>query len=158
MDLKQRIYLLERDETILTMEGASEARYLDGLAVLLEFPHHAIGAAYLFGYVAEMLLKAAIGRVLNLNPAAPLRGQLGVGGPDLHDLGVLFRRVVTIRATSGNGIAGAMELAFLQRIDAIAINWSVDFRYKSTGVPEGEVVTMHEYVDWLRRHREYLWR
>lgn len=132
-------------EALSDMLLAAEDRYREAeeLLVAQEFE----GAVYLFGYAAEMWLKAVCLRLRGHGPSTPVKAALppikawmaavapGVAFTDYHDLRFLAQCVVQLRQAHGRPLTGPLA-ADLQSQIATGLHeeWVVDMRYRHCGL------------------------
>lgn len=164
--------LLSRASPIETwgeLERAASARYWDALALALEDRRHAGGAAYMFGYAVEMLLKTAYYRVVGVRRAADVslrRQQAGARARALgfrwvgnyHNLESWARLILEERRALGRPVSAALAGVFIQRVLVVASHWSEVLRYKHIAATSGEVRELFEAVEWIRGEHRSLWR
>ena len=146
-------------ESITTMEAAAQARWLDAMAIWFERPADALGCAYLLGYVVECSLKAALGRVKNVLPAADLRA--AVIGPlppqDRHDCNKLLGECLNSRNNSHTTLGAQRQSEWLLHVRAVADAHTTDYRYKSYSVSSEWLLGMYEDVEWIVENIKELW-
>jgi hypothetical protein len=164
MPLAQR--LANRPHTVRTFRAAAGARYRDGLT--LAGAGRPLGAVYLFGYAAEMLLKAAYFRLRGWGPGAityrdladaraRALGTHGVVWPGrLHDLGGWSRLLVAERAFLGRPLPARLGRQAVARVALIYRHWRETLRYYDAEPYAGEVVRTRAAVAWLFDHFRYL--
>jgi hypothetical protein len=157
MALRAVVLTREPIETVHTMEAASQARFDEAQSIALLHENDAITAAYLFGYVVELLLKSAIGRIRGLLPGDNLYDliQADVVAPERHDLRTLLEYALLAKNPA---LPIADQHMFRKHIQAVEENWSVRFRYKTVGVSLSDLDELFLSVNWLRIHQEQLWR
>jgi hypothetical protein len=134
-------------ESVVQYELAAVERLLDGMSIALtEGRGSSQGSVYLFGYVIEMVLKAAFFRVIGWNAAHPVqmaRIAATLGAPmkpaDRHDLAVLSRALLAARIAAGLATAPAVSGEMSARAARAAGAWRVDARYDGTALPRGVV-------------------
>jgi hypothetical protein len=149
-------------DTIREFRAAARQRSSD--AISLEAAGRRTGAIYLWGYVAEMTLKAAFFDVSGFSETqvirrSDLRAGLatlpGVGGnPPLHHLGLWAQALVTLRAgTPGLAYAdptfGSMVAAKAQSLYG---HWRETIRYRKNIAYTHEVVRVRSEAQWLLIH------
>jgi hypothetical protein len=164
-----RALLSPANETLQDMESAAEDRFWEGWELATQSRH--IGALYVWGYVAEMLLKVSAFRVDGASPGeavAPRLGPAKVYGQ---------ARFADIAYDSGHSIEFWAAFLREKRIDAskplsavmlsnlaactsrIHARWLVSLRYRSLSLPPlatsslhfpVEVMNMAEEIGWIR--------
>lgn len=164
---------LEPFDTWRSMKAGAEARYWDGLALAVAGASREAGAVYLFGYVAEMLLKTAYCEYTGIADTAPLYPALrsdvlspttpvwrgattGGGNPDLHSLRGLSEFLIDTRAIPGDmdaAVAGALQFHVAQ----IESHFEVAMRYSGLPAMPEELEETLASVDWICRNYDRLW-
>ncbi|MBK8257851.1 MAG: hypothetical protein IPK82_34935 [Polyangiaceae bacterium] len=149
-------------------ELAAEERFLDAQALLAR--GHGTGAAYVVGYVAEMLLKSAVFLFDGARPSDLVYPRLspakkwaqkampGVPFTNFHD--ILFWAWVLRKKRAERGRAlPEPEAQNLMRI-AHRLNrgWSVELRYFGFEVTIEHARRCFEDVAWIKKHHPLLWR
>jgi hypothetical protein len=148
-----------RPDSIAEFRAAARQRSLD--AITLEADGRRAGALYLWGYVAEMALKAAYFRALGFPDSRPitrsdLRGGLSIlpnlaKNPPLHHLGLWAQALVVLRAGTP-GLAypdptfGSLVTAKAQAIYGI---WRETLRYHKNLPYPREMIQVREAAEWL---------
>lgn len=145
-------------ESVVQYEAAAGERLYDGMAIALtDGRETSRGSVYLFGYVIEMVLKAAYFRLVGWNPAQPVDlkimarslGKRSLGAGEAHDIDLLWRALHAERTTAG--LAPHVDgQAKSQRSGA---NWDIDQRYDSSACPSGVVAQMYEDAAWFYANR-----
>jgi hypothetical protein len=149
-------------ETVGGFLAAAEARFREGI-VLLSHGCRA-GAVYVFGYCAEMTVKAAGARYfLGYGPAdvfvhprdldnikADARA-LGVTIRNGHDAPGFAQWLVKRRRANGSPYDPSFEGDFLANVDAAHALWSTEMRYHDFegAVPERDAQEVFRAVRWL---------
>ena len=128
-------------------------------------------AIYLYGYVAEMLLKAAYFRLIRYGDADPidivaLRSAVGEnpasmsrslglpGTRNLHDLSAWANLIVAYR-TSRTLVYADTTLAatLIEHVAMIHDRWTETIRYHKNTAYQHELVRVAGACDWLTNHR-----
>lgn len=158
-NLTALVRVAEPVESIVTMEAAAESRLLDALAIAVERPQDALSCAYLLGYVVECTLKAALGRVFGLLPAADVfTGAVATLPPyQRHSLSDLLDACLVARRAPLIPLGALREGVWRSNVAAVALNSAVTFRYKSYGVPVALLASMYADVEWIIDHAQELW-
>jgi len=148
-----------RNHTITRFRAAAGARY--GEARRLETEGYRLGAIYLFGYSAEMLLKAAYFRVrgfaanatITLQHLVDARQQARSAGlvwtGNLHDLSGWARLLTHERETRGSPYTSRYGNQLLSQVNSISQHWREWLRYHDMTPYAGEVVTVRSAATWL---------
>lgn len=165
MSLLARVQLQEPVETWPRLELVTEQRFWDGLMLASGEPGHETAAIYLFGYVAEILIKTAYCRFINLPVTQPtLRAfqaaqtqSLWVGG-NLHNLASWARFLIDTRQNSGNPIHPVMAGVLLAHSLTLDANWREWLRYRSVTATTAELQSVFASIEWLRGHHDALWK
>jgi hypothetical protein len=154
-------------DTLGKLEQAATRRYAEASRLVDREP---LGAIYLFGYTAEMRLKAAYYRTVGLVPASPLapirtlaeaqirtrRGIRGAVGHNLYGWAELleFTRATTPGATPlPIGLAGQMYL-HVQNMEAC---WTEVLRYRANKPYNEEIEAVRVAARWFRVNARRLW-
>ena len=143
MPLRQ--FIRNSPETLSDMLLAADDRYLEGEELLLA--QRFDGCVYLFGYAAEMWLKAACLRLRGNGPASPVKAGLpalrawmkGVAPhvlfTDYHDLAFLAACVRTLRDGAGRPLPSDLATELQDRVMAgLHERWVVDMRYRRSAL------------------------
>ena len=121
------------------------------------------GAAYLFGYAAEMWLKSACLRLRGIGPTGQVKSALGtlkhwmgqaaphVPFTDYHDLSYFAECVTALRASANRPLAPTLQ-ADLNRHVVVGLHseWIVDMRYRQTGVTPAEALATLRNTRWVK--------
>jgi hypothetical protein len=139
---------------------AAEQRYNE--AHVLASNGFAAGAVYLYGYVVEMLIKAACFRLMGLPPTFPIEGKdraviaedmkannLATGAQ--HDLlgwaqWLVFRKPVL----TSQPYPQPFGLAIIAQADVVHQLWHPDMRYRAQSVPGPDLLAVQTATDWVR--------
>lgn len=145
------------------------ARLRDREAHRLLLAGDRLTAAYLSGYVAEMVLKAAYFRLIGWSRTAVIRradlqnaqnrathilGILWVG--NLHDLDGWLALLIQERMHLGQPYDANYARALGRRVAGITANWREYLRYYPNLPYRGEVRTVVENAAWLLAQYRYL--
>ncbi len=167
MPFVTRLQTVEAFETWPRMEVAAEERFRDGLTLADSGAGRATGAIYLFGYVAEMLLKTAVFRTQNVAYDANL-GQRGGPldfartlslwrGRNLHDLRAWVDFLIDYRSLLGMPFDPSEAAQIRRHVLAVDAHWREWLRYKSASATLLELNEVYESVQWLRANHARLW-
>lgn len=157
MSFVQRSATLQPADTWAGFELAASERYLDGLA--LHFQGQRTGAIYLWGYVAEMLLKAAVFKAAQFMPSQPIprKGSvLGMVATLNHDIEYWADLLVGVRSTSQSPLDSLTEAALRRHASLVAANWSEKLRYKHVEATALEAGNCLKGVEWIMTNHESL--
>jgi hypothetical protein len=160
LSLVAQVNTSEPVESITTMEDAAESRWLDALAIAVERPQDALGCAYLLGYVVECRLKAALGRLNGILPAADLYSAViePLAPRDRHRLPALLDVCISARPRRSLLPLSALQESYWRvRVGSVADSHEVRFRYKSFPISVYALAAMYEDVEWIVAHIEELW-
>jgi hypothetical protein len=151
---------MRRPHTVRAFRDAAGARFRD--AARLADAGHRLGAIYLYGYVAEMLLKAAYFRGRGWGPDQPVAHsdlyqakQLATSlhnlawPGNLHDLGGWVRLLIRDRHVGGRSYPGPFRNRLVGRVNVIYRNWREGLRYHDMRPYAGEVDATQAAVSWL---------
>ncbi len=156
-------------ECIQEFDRAATERYADAGA--LARAGRRTGAIYLYGYVVEMLLKAAYFRLIHhgdntpigvgdmrlatgVNPASTARS-LGLDGTqNLHDLTTWGELIVAYRNRNGLLYTGAGFARFLTvNVAIVRGRWTETIRYHKNIAYRHELDRVTQACDWIVEHR-----
>ena len=155
-------------QTIQQMELAADDRYWEGRA-LMTTPGREGGGVYLFGYVAEMLLKTAYFRFdgaapadlvpPRLAPACNKRGALNIylSHESYHSLRFWEELLVRLRHYRRCRMGGDLETQLKWRVRRLHRTWWVEMRYLADQAEPGDATDVFDDVTWLRDHHSLLW-
>jgi hypothetical protein len=152
---------LSTDHTIREFRAAATPRYNEG--VRLAAADDRLAAIYLWGYAAEMLLKAAYFRLVGwlprqavtMNDLKAARGYaihaLGIGWTtsNLHDLTKWAALLVEARRARGVPYPSGFSRAMTSRVGRIYLVWREYLRYRPNRPYRGEVWRTDEALRWL---------
>lgn len=148
-------------ESVQQYEEAALERLYDGLELALSDARgQSSGSIYLFGYVIEMVLKAAFFRVTS-HPFVPSRpvqltniaAAVGQQNPPRHDLALLCRALLAGRRAEGLALDSGVGADLAARIARASGHWSVDLRYNGGLQPRPVVDQMYEDAAWFYANR-----
>lgn len=161
-------------ETVQEFEAAAEHFYQEG-KFLVKKRHHYAGI-YLLGYAAEMWLKTAYFRLINLlssdavTPQLPLAAQRGkntlsppvADAEGYHNLLLWWRLVEHERSNAQNPFprqpfTSKFALELQNVVFRLHANWWIQMRYRS---PIGATKEAEQYlkdVEWIRENHDLLW-
>jgi hypothetical protein len=154
------IHRLGRDHTIREFRAAAVLRFQE--ATQLALANHRLGAIYLGGYAAEMLLKAAYFRLAGWGLTAPITlgdvqaakvhatNRLGLPWPgNLHDLMSWASLLVEERKYRGMGYAVSFARTLVAQVKRLYLNWREQLRYRANRPYAGEVAAVLRSTQWL---------
>jgi hypothetical protein len=146
--------------TIRDFRAAARLRYDEGRRLALGGDR--LAAIYLWGYAAEMLLKAAYFRLVGWLPAQAITlhdlhdaknyavHHLGLHWPTiLHDLSRWHELLVEERRLRLLPYAAAFARSLQARVRHIYLNWREHLRYRTNHPYRGEVGRVFQAVQWL---------
>jgi hypothetical protein len=149
-------------ETLQDFELAAEAKYYEGLELLVD---GCLGAGiYLLGYVAEMHLKYACMYVSGDRPGSPVslaphKKWAAVYLPHIdcesyHS--VLFWGMLLRRRRVAAKLAAfdpRFDAIFSRAVRRLYLTWWIDMRYRSDQATSHEAQAVYNDVTWLRKNR-----
>lgn len=145
-------------ETWPGLERVAEQRFWDGLTLAMSGERGAAGAIYLFGYVAEILLKTAYYRERGMSQYVDTSQErrtarqwsAGYGRPpNDHDLNYWIFVLERVRFVNHRPINPALLGAIRLRVGIVAGNWSEALRYRDDQPTDAELQEVYNEVDWL---------
>jgi hypothetical protein len=153
-----------RPDSILEFRAAAQERYRDGLAA--RAAGRRTGAIYLFGYTAEMVLKAGYFHLIgfgqvnaislkDLKAASDKASQLNFKWQgNLHDLVSWATLIIATRASVPNLCYSdpAFPIELDSRVRRIALSWREVLRYHKNVAYEHEVARVERAATWLLGH------
>jgi hypothetical protein len=164
MPLIQRI---GPSHTIREFRAAALLRFRE--ASRLAIHDHRLGAIYLCGYAAEMLLKAGYFRLAGKTAADPVpltdiqsvkkyaTAHLGLPWPgNLHDLRSWTALLVEERKYRGVAYQAAFARSLVAKVQRLYLNWHESLRYRANRPYAGEMVAVLSGVQWLLGQYRYL--
>jgi len=147
------------------MERASTQRFWDALALATGEAGHEVGAIYLFGYVAEMLLKTAYFRVTGVPPGQDIAPHLTatrrnafLRGGNLHNLPGWFDLLNDVRYFQGKAWPVVTAALIERHVLTVNAHWRESLRYASLSATNAELEEVLTSVDWLLGNYNVLWR
>ena len=156
-----------RQDSIGEFRAAAERRFAEGLA--LDRDGHRTGAIYLWGYAAEMVLKAAYFQLVGFGPDRPITTRdrrlaqqgatlLGIGGfSSPHDIGAWAELLIAKRKDLDSPYPRTgFKANVLHYATAAGTVWTVELRYHPNRAYEFEVRRVREAVRWLLDHKHRL--
>lgn len=168
MGLIDRRKRVAHTETWPNREAAAEERFQDALLLSLSGGREG-GAIYLFGYVAEILLKTAYSRYagkgsgelpFDFLKADMAQGSMGAtrsGRVDLHSLAGLCEFLIDARAAQSQRMASSTEGLLRSHIAVIESHWNVRMRYSAFPATVGEMRDTYQSTSWIRTNYDDLW-
>lgn len=154
-----RVQRTEPTDTWGGLERAAEERFWDGLTLSVEGRES--DAVYLWGYLAEMLLKSALFKLMGLASTDDIwsvKTTRNLGIPKSHSLKNLADYLIIQRIAVRNPMS--MTLSTLLRLHVYGINdnWREVLRYRHTKASSSETVVVYNGVEWLIENYDDLWR
>jgi len=153
-----------RPDSITEFRAAARQRWLDGQAAAAKDRRTA--AIYLWGYAAEMTIKAAYFSLINLSAAQPLTiadlsgarntgiNQYQINWPNqgkFHNVAAWAELLINVRHSSPTiryaDPAFASEIR--SRCRTVSLLWSEQLRYHKNIIYQPEIDQMEEAVEWL---------
>ena len=122
-------------------------------------------AIYIFGYVAEMILKTAYFRVVGNSLAAPVKPMLsparsrgeelipGVNHDSYHSLRFWSELLRAERSDQGRGLLTDTENSLIEHTNNLYDKWMVEMRYHPNKATEADALEVAEAVQWLFNNR-----
>lgn len=169
MSLRDR---LPPEVTLSEFEAAGEDRFRDGIALAKR--GRRMGAIYMFGYVAEAILKCAFFRLLDYrldtrislggpwrdDPRTMAEGDLAVAEhPEgLHNPVFWAAMIVAVRDGLAMPLRPAIQIGLLAKAQRIRRSWKVSMRYCRDRSTLADLREMCHDVAWLRTQSAELWR
>lgn len=156
------------EELLQDFELAAEERFLDAQELLAR--GHGTGAAYLAGYVAEMLLKNAIFRFDGARPFDRIYPRLhpakkwaqkslpGIKFTNFHDIWFWAHVLRKKRLERGRPLPEAFGQNLMRVAYRINRAWAVDLRYFGFEVSVSFAKRSFEDVAWIKKNHAILWR
>ncbi len=135
-------------ETWPELEDAANERFWDGIALACD-DHRGTGAIYLWGYVAEVLIKCASLRARGVSGTATVAPILHGEGIWHHRLSDLLHDLRTVRIAASRPLGPVLDSALGSRVNVLSQNWDVSLRYRSTRATETELTEVYNAVEWL---------
>lgn len=148
-------------ESIDQYELAAAERLYDGLAIALDPGRsESRGSVYLFGYVIEMVLKAAFFRVVGSHAADPSDsaliareiGRRRLQGAEFHNLALLHEALVSARRSRRPVLENSVAAELRRRIERCESRWDVDMRYDGSRTTDVVVAEMLDDASWFIQH------
>jgi hypothetical protein len=168
--MPQRLLHRCRPDSIREFRAAARQRYQDGLS--LASTGRRTGAIYLWGYTAEMILKAAYFSLIGIADAAPLtwsahiqpaiiQGRsLSIPWPPHgagHNVRAWAELLVTARAASAaTAFPAAFSRAVQRRGQRIEQLWRETLRYHKNEAYAYEMTQVREAAEWFLVHAQSL--
>jgi len=158
-----------RPDSIQEFRAAARRRFDDGLA--LASSGRGTGAIYVWGYTAEMILKAAyftllglaedhpLGWATDLRPAIERGRTLGIPWPrggDGHNVRAWADLLVAERRLRGNPFAPVLARNVRRRGQRFESLWRETLRYRKNVAYHYEVRKVREAAEWFLVHAPVL--
>lgn len=154
----ERIKLLEPTDTWGGFQRCAELHYYRALCLMEN--GWLSGAVYHFGYVVELLLKAAIFRAAKFRPGDSVkkRSELSPGVIVIlnHNLTELFRKLVSVRRLNQNPLPMDLIAQAQPRVEGMARNWSEVLRYRSIKASPEETQAIYKRATWFLTNHNHL--
>jgi len=162
MSLLARLSLLEPMETWPRLHSAAIERYWDGLALAMAQEGRRLGAIYLLGYVAEIVLKVAFFRVCGFPPYQAVSLRMATAhaswrGFSLHDVNAWATLLIEERRLRGRPFDPVFASQLKWHVMVVAANWREALRYRHSAASETELAEVFQGVDWLLANSNLLW-
>ncbi len=150
-------------DSVQTFERAQVDRFWDALVCAVE-GRHFIGC-YLYGYVAEMILKCAYFRNVGVTITSDLKQHLQTArqqprmrlGRNLHDLVAWADLIIEARRMAGRSLNPALAGELVLRIGVVETHWKESLRYRPSIAAQPEAEEMNRTVEWLVGKYYDLW-
>lgn len=125
---------------------------------------HRLSGIYLYGYVAEMMVKAAYFAFLgygsrhpitmaNLRAAASKAPSLGIPAfPNLHHIESWARLLIAERAVAGSTLSAGFSKKMVRAAQKVQRHWRETLRYHGNMAYSFEVIQVKEGTSWLLRN------
>lgn len=149
-------------ETVPQYEVAAGERLYDALELALsDGRSQSTGGVYFFGYVIEMVLKAAYFRVVDWPLTQPVQlktlsrsvAKTKFNTGDGHNLVLLLQALLAERGARDLGLPPALASDLAIRTTRAAAAWSVDLRYDGSSLPTSVINQMYDDASWFFSHR-----
>lgn len=153
--------------SIRRFRAAARMRYQEGLR--LANNERLLGSVYLWGYVAEMLLKGAYFRLVGFGDNDVIQvadmyvarnralNVFGVSWPgNLHDLSGWSALLIEEHDLLGRPLRADLRMNLNAHISRVNVNWREDLRYHPNRPSRREFERVLDAVTWLRTHFRYL--
>jgi hypothetical protein len=167
-----RALLSPFNETLQDMESAADDRFWEGLELATQ--GRLLGALYVWGYVAEMLLKVGAFRVDGASPGEMVGPRLGpakvygkarfshIGYESGHSVEFWAAFLREKRVDAGRPFSAVAWSDLALRASNIHARWLVSLRYRSLTLPplatsaidfQAETLQMSEDIGWILNNR-----
>jgi hypothetical protein len=158
---------LSAKETTRRFRAAATLRYRE--ACCLATNEERLGALYLTGYAAEMVLKAAYFRLIGKGPDDPIASidrdrarntgkRLGIPpARNFHDLRWWLDLLIQSKGISTRPFVPKFAHELASRIQYIDQNWNESLRYRTNRPRENEMQGALDAAKWLLRRYRYLY-
>jgi hypothetical protein len=153
-------------DSISKLEAAASRRYCE--ATVLRESGQLLGAAYLYGYVAECRLGAAYFRLVGYRPnteitiearkrilAAAIQAKLMSAAP--HDIAGWAQLLIATRKRRGTGYPAGLRHEIIRKARALYARWRPNLRYRAIVPTLEEVAVVRESAEWFEEHYRRLW-
>ena len=166
MSLSPRV--LNGEELLQDFELAAKERFYEAQELLAS--GYSTGAAYLLGYVGEMVLKHAVFRFDGARPYDRVRPRLhptkkwakvalpSIRFTDFHDLWFWAHVLRQKRIDRGCALPDALSQNLMRVVYHLKRAWRVDLRYFGAEVSAELAKRSLEDVAWLLKNQAALWR
>jgi hypothetical protein len=154
-------------DTISKLEGAAPRRLEE--AAVLERQGLLVGAVYLYGYVAEIVLGAAYFRMIGYRPEVeitPAARKLAIAqaqqwklmSSNPHDIPGWARLVIATRKQRSQGYPKSFRDEIIKQAEGLYAQWRPGLRYRVTVPASWEVKTIRLAAEWFKQNDQRLWR
>lgn len=149
-------------DNIQVFERAAEARLHD--AEILQAQCRDMAAIYLFGYSAEMRIKAAYFRSISFTTTTTITPRhrrtaideapvLGLPAkPGSHDIHGWAQLLIAKRAQQGSPYPKDLGMDILANARILSSRWSEILRYRANRPYQHEIVAVHMSAIWFRQN------
>jgi len=161
MGLLARLNTLGPKETWPALHNAADERYWDGLELATCRQARHLGAIYLLGYVAEIVLKVAFFRVLGWPSKQSvdlkaLKTHASWGRSNLHDVEELAKVLIAERANRKKAFNPVFAAQLQLHAKCLSTNWRETLRYNHSSASYAELAEVFQSVEWLRLNFDLL--
>ncbi len=145
-------------ETWPNLKAAAETRYWDAMALAVSESDRAAGAIYLFGYAAEMLLKAAYCQYNQRSPTDDMYTFLRGDRLTVHPVLIIATALIDARRISGNPMNAGVATDLVFHATLIDADRDVTMRYYDFPATKDELNDVLTSVEWMRENYTRMWR
>lgn len=156
------------EELLQDFELAAEERFIDAQELLVR--GNGTGAAYLLGYVAEMILKHAVFRFDGARPSDQVHPRLhptkkwaknalpALAFTSFHDIWFWAHVLRKKRADRGMPLPAHISQNLMRVAYRLSRAWAVDLRYFGFEVTVEFAKRLLEDVAWIKTNKTAFWR